>query len=110
MGMNYNRAIRNCSRAFSNCSECSRGGSTANGYYGSSPAIDRVALRAWTVGWVRRYLACAATDYEVIATVFPVVADSAAALAKTKAATPSSNEGEQGSPVRIDCAKASSSA
>src|SRR6476619_2728490 len=46
----------------------------------------------------------------VIATVLPVVADSAAALAKTRAATPSSKDGEQGSPVRMECANASSSA
>ena len=58
----------------------------------------------------RHAVDCAATDEELIATVFPVVADSAAALAKTRAATPSSNEGEQGAPVRMECTKASSSA
>lgn len=45
-----------------------------------------------------------------IATVLPVVADSAAAaLPSTSAATPSSKEGEQDTPSRIEVAKASSS-
>jgi hypothetical protein len=75
---------------------------------GRNTLVARRRMTRWATKGTNKVMSGPA--YEVIATVLPVVADSAAALAKTRAATPSSKEGEQGSPVRMECANASSSA